>query len=91
MRRSVQQSETAAQTRNLSVFNLLSGPPIVVRGMEWTAVLLASLKDVPTVVAMRWWSRKAGHATTQREVEANVLEQVAGAWGERVLHVFDRG
>ena len=86
-------SSKAKRLRKLKpgVFNLLSGPPIVVRGMEWTAVLLASLKDVPTVVAMRWWSRKGAQATTQREVEARILEQVAGAWGERVLHVFDRG
>ena len=66
-------SSTAKRLRKLQPggFTLLSGPPIVVRGMEWTAVLLACLKDVPTVVALRWWSRKAGHATTRREVEAN--------------------
>ena len=86
-------SSKAKRLRKLKpgVFNHLSGPPIVVRGMEWTAVLLASLKDLPTVVAMHWWSRKGARATTQREVEASLLERIAGAWGERVLHVFDRG
>jgi Transposase DDE domain len=86
-------SSKAKRLRKLKpgLFNQLSGPPIVVRGMEWTAVLLASLKDLPTVVAMQWWSRKGVQATTQREVEASLLERMAGAWGERVLHVFDRG
>jgi hypothetical protein len=35
------------------LFNQLGGPPIVVRGMEWSAVVLAGLKHAPTVVAMR--------------------------------------
>ena len=47
------------------LFNQLSGPPIVVRGMEWTGVLLAGLKHAPSVVAMKWWSRKGQHATTR--------------------------
>jgi hypothetical protein len=49
------------------------------------------LKAFPTVVAMNWWSRRGTGATTQHEVETRRLSRLAGAWGERVLHVFDRG
>lgn len=86
-------SSKAKRLRKLKpgLFNQLSGPPILVRGMEWTGVVLAGLKQTPTVVTMKWWSRKGQHATTQRQVEQEVLFRLAGAWGERVLHVFDRG
>jgi hypothetical protein len=86
-------SSTAKRLRKLKpgLFNQLSGPPIVVRGMEWTGIILAGLKQTPTVVAMRRWRRKGAQATTQREVEQALLVQLACAWGERVLHVFDRG
>ena len=82
-------SSKAKRLRKLKpgLFNQLSGPPIVVRGMEWTGVVLAGFKHAPTVVAMKWWSRKGPHATTQRQVEQEVLFRLAGAWGERVLHV----
>ena len=86
-------SSKAKRLRKLKpgLFNQLGGPPIVVRGREWTGVVLAGLKHAPTVVAMKWWSRKGQHATTQRQVEQELLFRLAGAWGERVLHVFDRG
>jgi hypothetical protein len=46
------------------LFNQLGGPPLVVRGIEWTGVVLAGLKHAATVVAMKCWSRKGQHATT---------------------------
>ena len=86
-------SSKAKRLRKLKpgLFNQLSGPPIVVRAREWTAVMLAGLKQAPTVVTMKWWSRKGQYATTQRQVEQALLVRLAGAWGERVLPVFDRG
>ena len=86
-------SSKARRLRKLKagLFNQLSGPPMVVRAMEWTGILLAGLAQVPTVVRMKWWSRRGLHASTQREVEQDLLFTLAGAWGERVLHIFDRG
>jgi hypothetical protein len=86
-------SSKAKRLRKLKpgLYNQLSGPPIVVRGLEWTAVMLAGLTQAPTVVAMKWWSRKGKHATTHRQVEQALLCRLAGAWGERVLHIFDGG
>jgi len=71
------------------VFNK-PGRPIVVRGWEWTAVLLCGLKGAVQVVSMRWWSRKGKGATTAREQEGHLLRQCAVRWGRRVLHLFDR-
>jgi hypothetical protein len=53
-------SSKAKRLRKLKpgLFNQLSEPPIVVRGMEWTGIILAGPKQTPTVVVMRWWSCK---------------------------------
>ena len=56
------------------VFNK-PGRPIVVRGWEWTAVLLCGLKGRVQVVSMRWWSRKGKEATAAREQEGHLLRQ----------------
>ena len=72
------------------VFNK-PGRPIVVRGWEWTAVLLCGLKGAVQVVSMRWWSRKGEQATTARAQEGQLLRECARRWGRRVLHLFDRG
>lgn len=72
------------------VFNT-PGRPIVVRGWEWTAVLLCGLKGAVQVVSMRWWSRKGEQATTARDQEGHLLRECAQRWGQRVLHLFDRG
>src|SRR5260370_20686511 len=72
------------------VFNK-PGRPIVVRGWEWSAVLLCGLKGAVQVVSMRWGSRKGAQATSAREQEGHLLRECARRWGRRVLHLFDRG
>lgn len=58
------------------VFNK-PGRPIVVRGWEWTAVLLCGLKGAVQVVSMRWWKSLGKGATTAREQEGHLLRQCA--------------
>jgi hypothetical protein len=72
------------------VFNK-PGRPIVVRGWEWTAVLLCGVIGAVQVVSMRWWSRKGEQATTAREQEGHLLRECARRWGRGVLHLFARG
>src|SRR5260370_28660098 len=72
------------------VFNK-PGRPIVVRGWEWSAVLLCGLKGAVQVVSMRWWSRKGAPATSPREQEGHLLREGARRWGRRVPHLFGRG
>jgi hypothetical protein len=40
---------------------------------------------------MEWWTTRGEHATTQRDVEQRLLARCAKAWGQQVLHVWDRG
>ncbi|MBV9231702.1 MAG: transposase, partial [Chloroflexi bacterium] len=68
--------------------------PIFVPGMNWLGLVLVGPKarlGPPTMAAMRWWSRRGPHATTKRKLEAELLLDCVAAWGERVIHVFDRG
>lgn len=58
------------------VFNK-PGKPIVVRGWEWTAVLLCGLKGAVQVVSMRWWKSLGEQATTAREQEGHLLRECA--------------
>jgi hypothetical protein len=72
------------------VFNK-AGKPIVVRGWEWTAVLLCGVIGAVQVVSMRWGSRKGEQASTARQQEGLLLRECARSFGRRVLHLFERG
>ena len=58
------------------VFNK-PGRPIVVRGWEWSAVLLCGLKGAVQVVSMRWWKSLGEQATSAREQEGHLLRECA--------------
>ena len=73
------------------VWNPPTGKPITVLGMEWIGMLLLGMHGVPVVATMRWWTRKGKEASTQREQEKQLAWEVAGRWGRRVIHIFDRG
>jgi hypothetical protein len=72
-------------------FNQIGGKPITVLGMEWTGVVVVGMKGVPAIAKMVWWSRKGEGATNQQKVEKDILRKVSMAWGQAVVHVFDRG
>ncbi len=72
-------------------FNPPGGRPICVPGLHWLALLLLGHKGPPTLALMRWWTTRGAFATDRRSQEQAVLRQCAAAWGQRVLHVFDRG
>lgn len=72
-------------------WNAPGGKAITVFGLEWSALLLVGMQGVPVVAAMRWWSRKGEKATNQQEQEKPLLLAALGAWGRRVVHLFDRG
>lgn len=40
---------------------------------------------------MEWWTREPGVQGQQRQHQQRLLSQVAGRWGRKVRHVFDRG
>lgn len=65
--------------------------PLHVAGLHWLGVVLTSQASVPVVAAMTWWTTRGERATTQVVVVSQLLIRTAQAWGQRVLHLFDRG
>lgn len=72
-------------------FNPPGGRPVFVPGYHWVQVLVAGMEGTPQVAHMRWWTTRGEAATTKREVEAEILREVADKWGTQVLHIWDRG
>ena len=72
-------------------FNPPGGRPIMVPGMHWVALLLMGRRGVPKVAAMRWWTTRGKFASDRRSVEEQLLARCAQAWGQRVIHIWDRG
>lgn len=67
---------------------------ICVPGMEWSAGVLSSLCDRPTIGFMEWWTTKGKH----RDSRSNILYKMLRKSSEmikqteaEVFHVFDRG
>jgi hypothetical protein len=79
------------RSRRGLVFNMPAAKPIVVTGMQWTGALIAGMEGMVKVAAMCWWTTKGDYATKQREVEEKMLRKVMKKWGNRPIHVFDRG
>ena len=69
----------------------LSGPPILVPGLHWDGLAVLGMDGAPTLAHLEWWTTGGEHATSQREVEQRLLSRCALAWGQHVLHVWDRG
>jgi hypothetical protein len=72
-------------------YNPPSGPPVVVPGLNWLALLLIGSSGPPTLAAMRWWTNRGEKAEEKRAVEGSLLAQCSAAWGKAVIHIFDRG
>lgn len=72
-------------------YNPPSGRPVFVPGMNWLMVMIGGFDAPPVVTAMKWWSTRGPLQQTKREVEKALLLQLAKAWGQRLLHVWDRG
>jgi hypothetical protein len=70
------------------------GKPICVPGLHWISLLVVGLHSSsgPAQVAcMRWWSSRGKFASWIRDEELKLLREAMGRWGDRLLHVFDRG
>ena len=65
--------------------------PVFVPGMQWIGLVLLGMSGPPTVAAMRWWTSRGERASDKRAEEGMLLRQCVAAWGERVVHVWDRG
>jgi transposase len=62
--------------------------------MEWSASVLTSETDTPSVCQMSWWTTKGNHRTCRDDVFYTMLRRVSSMikWcNAAVCHVFDRG
>lgn len=72
-------------------FNPPGGRPICVPGYHWLQVLVMGMEGPASVATMRWWSTRGEQATEKREVEREILAEVARRWGSQALQIWDRG
>ncbi len=68
-----------------------TGKPTFVPGQNWLMVMVLGMAGTPTLAAMRFWTRRGEWATERQSVMLALLTQIAQAWGQGVIHLFDRG
>jgi len=67
------------------------GRPIFVPGMNWLGVVLVGMKAPACLVSLKWWTSRGKLASDKRTEERSLLRKLVCTWGQRVLHIFDRG
>jgi hypothetical protein len=72
-------------------FNPPGGRPIFVPGLNWLGLLIMGASGPPTLAAMQWWSSRGKFKSDRRNEEENLLKRCAQTWGQRLLHIWDRG
>jgi hypothetical protein len=72
-------------------FNPPGGRPIMVPGFHWLALLVMGRHGIPTLAQVAFWSTRGQESTTKRTVQWQLLAQAAQSWGQRMLHIWDRG
>jgi len=72
-------------------FNPPGGRPIFVPGMQWLCLMVVGRSGPPVVAAMRWWTTRGKFARKRRPTAAGLLRRCAKAWGQDVVHIWDRG
>jgi hypothetical protein len=86
-------SSQAARLKRIKpgYFNPPQGRPVFVPGMQWLSLLLVGMEGHPVLAAMYWWTTLGKFATKRAPLMKTVLHRCARAWGQRVIHVWDRG
>ncbi|HLO18010.1 MAG TPA: hypothetical protein VK206_24480 [Anaerolineales bacterium] len=72
-------------------FNPPTGRPIFVPGFNWLQVLVIGLTGAPVLAHLCWWTTRGEKASQKREEESKILKKVAKLWGQKVIHIWDRG
>lgn len=72
-------------------FNPPSGRPIFVPGYNWLQLLVTGLQGAPVLAHLCWWTTRGEKASQKRTEEGKILQKVAGRWGRKVIHIWDRG
>lgn len=64
---------------------------ICVPGFQWSAVLMTTLKALPSVVCMRWWTTRGVFQTDKKSQFIQMLKQMCKAFTQPLVHILDRG
>jgi len=64
---------------------------ICVPGFDWSAIVVTTLKAVPSVCMMRWWTTRGKHLTDRKSVFIQMLKVIRKTFTQPVVHVLDRG
>ena len=67
---------------------------ISVPGYEWSACVLSSLKDTPTICQMQWWTKRGKHKEDSSNIFYRMLRETSKMVNQtqaEVWNVFDRG
>jgi hypothetical protein len=72
-------------------FNPPTARPIFVPGFNWLQLLVTGLKGGPALAHLCWWTTRGEKASQKREEEGKILRKVAKLWGQKVIHIWDRG
>ncbi len=88
---SVRSSKAARLTRIKPGFYQPPKGTIFVPGMQWLCLVVVGLSTPPLLAAMQWWTNRGVFKSTRRGEEGWWLGRCMYAWGQRVVHVFDRG
>lgn len=68
-------------------------PPVsrlCVPGFKWTAILLSSLGDTPSVCHMSWWTTRGKFKELGTNIIYRMLQKMDQHIGQKALHVLDR-
>jgi hypothetical protein len=87
-------SKAARLTRIKRGYDSPPRGPIFVPGLHWLAVLLVgrlAQQGPPLLAAQRWGSNRGPPSSFKRDEEGKLLVELAAAWGQVVIHVFDQG
>lgn len=64
---------------------------ICVPGYKWTAVMVSTIGEAPSVCKMSWWTTRGKFKTLGSNIMYNLLKECQAKFGRLITHVLDRG
>ena len=86
-------SSKAARLKRIKpgYFNPPTDRPVFVPGLNWLQILVTGMQGVPVLAHLCWWTTRGENASKKRVEEGKILKKVAKLWGQKVIHLWDRG
>lgn len=86
-------SSKAARLKRIKpgYFNPPTDRPVFVPGFNWLQILVTGMQGVPVLAHLCWWTTRGENASKKRVEEGKILKKVAKLWGQKVIHLWDRG